>query len=347
MFAPNARAVHDDQKPWRRLLRDSRLQGAAHVEMADREPETMPPLLGWFEAATPREVLLRRLLIALRAPATPLAMAGRLLPGEGRRQIWFGFVSRFAFWRSVRSAMGRDRWLRMTRGVPILMYHAFGEDEERDRFVVSRRSFRRQLRLLALLRYRVVTFEQIVEGLRSFELPPRRAVAITIDDGYRDNAEVALPLLCRHGFPATIFLVSGCLDGVNDWSDGDALANRSMVSAEQARSLPGAGIEVGAHTRNHPALPELDEGSARREIEGSREDLEQLLGRPVRTFAYPYGRRNDSSAGLVREAGFLGACTVVPKLASPADDPMLVPRIEVRGGDSLRRFLAKLWFGGA
>lgn len=347
VFVPEARAVHDDQKPWRRLLRDSKLQGVAHVEMADREPETMPPLLGWFREATPREVALRRVLIALRLPAPLLAAAGRLLPGEGRRQIWFDFVSRFAFWRSVRAAMGRDRWLRTTRGVPILMYHAFSEGDEGDRFVVSKRSLRRQLRLLALLRYRVVSFGELVEELRSFELPPRRALAITIDDGYRDNVEVAMPLLRRHGFPATIFLVSKRLGAGNDWSDGDALAGRPMLSAEQACDLPAAAIEVGAHTRSHRALPELDDDSAGPEIQGSREDLEQLLGSPVRTFAYPYGRRDERSADLVRDSGFLGACTVVPKRAGPADDPMLVPRIEVRGSDSLRRFLTKLWFGGA
>lgn len=347
VFAPGARAVHDDQKPWRRLLRDSRLQGAAHVEMADREPETMPPLLGWFEAATPREVLLRRLLLALRVPAAALAIAGRLLPGEGRRQIWFDFVSRFAFWRSVRTAMGRDRWLRTTRGVPILMYHAFGEEDEGDRFVVSRRSFRLQLRILAALRYRAVTFEEIVAGLRNFELPPRRAVAITIDDGYRDNLEVALPLLRKHGFPATIFLVSGRFGASNDWSDGDALAGRPLVSADEARELPAADIEVGAHTRDHPSLPDLDERGASDQIRGSREDLEGLLDGPVSTFAYPYGRFGDREAEAVREAGFAGACTVVPRLAGPAEDPLRVPRIEVRSTDSPLRFLRKLWLGGA
>ncbi len=48
--------------------------------------------------------------------------------------------------------MSRERWLQSTRGVPVLMYHAFSDREEGDRYVLSRRSFTRQLRLLAALR---------------------------------------------------------------------------------------------------------------------------------------------------------------------------------------------------
>src|SRR5262249_34782552 len=162
---------------------------------AERRPETRPKLLGWFLETTPREVMLRRLLLALRLAPRALAPLGAAIPGTGRKGVWLGFVSRYCFWLGARAAMGRARRPQTTRGVPVLMYHAFSETDEGDRYVISRRSFASQLRLLAMLRYRVISFEELAQTLREGKPPPPRSVVLTIDDGYRDNLEIALPLL--------------------------------------------------------------------------------------------------------------------------------------------------------
>ncbi|MGE5335882.1 MAG: glycosyltransferase [Nitrososphaerota archaeon] len=342
-YLPGAVALHDDVKRRRSLLADSARQGAGHLELSAEHPEMRPRLLGWFLATSRREVALRRALLALRAPPGPLAALGALIPG--RRRVWFQFVSRYAYWRGVRRALDRDRWERLTRGVPVLMYHAFGERDEGDRFVVSRRAFARQLRLLRLLGYRGVEFGELVADLRAGRLPPRRAVAITIDDGYRDNLELAAPLLRRHGFPATVFVVTGRLGGVNDWSADGALHRRPMLEWEGAEGLERDGIRLGAHTRTHPALPGLPVERLDEELAGSREDLEARLGRPVGSFAYPYGELDDEVVEAARRAGFAAACTVEPRLARLDEDPLRVPRVEVRAGDSLRRFLLNVWLG--
>jgi GT2 family glycosyltransferase/peptidoglycan/xylan/chitin deacetylase (PgdA/CDA1 family) len=346
-YLPSANGVHVDHKGRRRLLADSAEQGAGYAELSEQRPAMRSHLLGWFTAATPRELLLRRAMLALRASPGLLAAAGRLLPGQGRKQIWFDFVSRFAFWRAARASMSRERWIRTTHGIPVLMYHAFGEEDEGDRYVVSRRAMARQMRLLALLRYRVVPFEQIARALRESELPPARALAITIDDGYRDNLEVAQPILAKRGFAATIFLVSRRIGGSCDWTDEGALKDRPLLSAAEIEALAGKGALFGAHTRNHCSLPDAADDEVIDEIRGSREDLERDLGKPVPTFAYPYGRLDERAVAAVREAGYAGACTVRPRLARLDDDPLLIPRIEVRAGDSLLRFAIKLWAGGA
>lgn len=346
-FLPEAKAVHDDQKGWRKLLADSRRQGAGQVALAERHPEMTAKLYGWFGATSRREVAVRRLLLALRVPAKALAPLGRLLPGEGRKEIWFHFVSRLAFWRAARKGLGAERWERVTRGVPVLMYHAFGERDEGDRYVISRRALSRQLRLLSLLGYRGVELAEVARCLREGRLPPRRAVAVTIDDGYLDNLEVAEPVLRRHGFPATVFLVSGKLGGVNDWTAEGALASRPLLSVSQARKLRERGIAIGAHTRTHPALPEEGDDAVREQIEGSRRDLEQALGGEISAFAYPFGRFEERAVSAAGEAGFGGACTVEPRLVSLLDDPLRMPRIEVRAGESLPRFLLNVWLGAA
>lgn len=346
-YLPQARALHDDCKSRARLIDDSFQQGARQRDLVHEHPDMEPYLYGWFLATSRREVALRRALLALRVPPRLLGRLGGLLPGSGRRRIWFHFVSRYAFWRGARSAVDRERWERLTRGVPVLMYHAFGERDEGDRYVISRRALSRQLRLLSLLGYRGVDFAEVARGLRERRLPPRRAVAITIDDGYLDNLEVAEPVLRRRGFPATVFLVSGKLGGVNDWTDEGALANRPLVTVEQARELRRRGISIGAHTRTHTALTEASDAGVRDEVGGSRQDLEEQLGEEVSTFAYPFGLFDERAVGVAGAVGFDGACTVEPRLVSPLDDPLRVPRIEVRAGESLPRFLLNIWLGSA
>lgn len=343
-FLPEAKAVHDDNKGWRQLLADSKRQGSGQVALVDRHPEMNPKLFGWFGSTSRREVAVRRLLLALRVPPGPLVTFGRLLPGAGRKEIWFHFVSRLAFWRAAREAMDAERWERTTRGVPVLMYHAFGTEDEGDRYVISRRALSRQLRLLKLLGYRGVEFAEVARCLRERRLPPRRAVAITIDDGYLDNLEVAAPVLRRHGFPATVFLVSGKLGGVNDWTADGALADRPLLAPEQVDELRERGIAIGAHTRRHPELPAQSDEAVREEVGGSREDLQPRFGE-VATFAYPFGLFDERAVAAAKEAGFEGACTVEPRLVSLLDDPLRVPRVEVRAGESLPRFLLNVWLG--
>jgi glycosyltransferase involved in cell wall biosynthesis/peptidoglycan/xylan/chitin deacetylase (PgdA/CDA1 family) len=342
---PAAGAMHEDEKPRARLIADVERYGAFCAEFAERRPDARPKLLGWFLDPTPRDVMLRRALLVLRVPPGLLASLGTLIPGAGRKQVWFGVVNRYVFWRGVRSAMSRKRWQQTTLGVPVLMYHAFSEGEEGDRYVISRRRFARQLRLLRALRYRVLGFEELARVLRKGEAPPPRSVVLTIDDGYADNLEIALPLLARHRAPATLFLVSQRLGGWNEWTTRGAVAKRPLLSIEEVERIRGKWVAIGAHTRTHPPLTEIEPERLEAEIGGSGEDLELQLGEPVQTFAYPYGKFDPEVVAAT--AGYTGACTVESRLARLGDNPLEIPRLEIRGSDTLPTFLRKLWFGGA
>jgi peptidoglycan/xylan/chitin deacetylase (PgdA/CDA1 family) len=284
----------------------------------------------WFDAAA-HELILRRALLALRIPPAVLDF------GPPR---WRAFVSRLAYWRSVRRRLTAEQWQQSTRGVPVLLYHAFGE--EPSRFVIPTRAFARQLRLLALLGYRVVPYGDLTSALRS----ESRTAVMTIDDGYADNGADAADMLERRGFGATVFVVTGRLGADNDWSDTPPLRGRPMLAADDLRRLRARGLEFGAHTRTHPALPDLDDAVLAEEIDSSRSELESALGEPVRSFAYPYGRVDERAVAAVRRAGFVSACTTEPRPARVDDDPFLIPRIEIKRADSLPRFLLKVWFGG-
>ncbi len=330
----------------RQLLAEREHEGAAHAELANRRPAMTPGLLGWFADAAPREVILRRSVLTLRARPSLLAALGRLVPGEERKQQWFTFVSNCAYWAPVRERLTRDEWKQLARGVPVLLYHAFSEHDESNRFVISERVFARQMRLLSLLGFKVLPYNAFAELIRDGRLPPPRTAVLTIDDGYADNGEIAATILERHGFGATIFLVSGRLGAVNDWSDAAPLRGRELLSVSQIDSLRKRGIEFGAHTRTHACLPDVADETVADEVESSRWDLEEVLGIPVRTFAYPYGRLDDRAIAAVERTGFVGACTTDPRLARLDDNPLLIPRIEIRRRDPLWRFLRKVWFGG-
>ena len=344
-YLPRAEAVHDDEKPRERLLSDIAGFGSFAAEFADRHPETRAKLFGWFGHAEPREAFLRHLLLGLRFPPAALATLGRWIPGGGR-QLWYDFIARYAFWLAARRSMGRRAWQETTGGVPVLMYHAFTETGERDRFVAPARSFSRQMKLLKALRYRTISLEQLAQALRQGAPLPRRSVAITIDDGYTDSFEIARPILRRLGFSATLFPVSGMLGTGSDWNSEGAAKDREILSPDQVRQLRGEGFDVGAHTRSHCRLPALTEEQATEEVEGSRADLEGVLGAPVATFAYPYGEFDDAAVGIVGRAGFAGACTTQTRICRPGDDPLRIPRLEIMGSDTIRNFLRKLWFGG-
>ncbi len=113
-YLPDAKGVHNDGKRSPRMLEDAARQGAMHLELAHRHPERAPRLLSWGDRAGPKELTLRRLLIALHVPPRLLAPLGRLVPGSERELLWYSIVRRYAFWRRVRQEVDRPEWRSLT-----------------------------------------------------------------------------------------------------------------------------------------------------------------------------------------------------------------------------------------
>ena len=347
VYLAEARGRQVEDKNTRALAAAFERSGAAWFALYTRHPGMLGPLLGEFNVARRREVLLRRLLLALDLPTTLLASVGRVLPGRNAATKWHFFLHRYSYWRGVRrSIRDRDTWRRLTSGTPILMYHAFAVDGEApSRYVVSPRRFAAQLRWLRRLGFQPLTLEEYLAYRREDRLPPARAVVLTIDDGYRDACTVAAPILRQYGCSATIFLVTQAVGRTNDWSAREELAGRPLLSWSDIRAMQSATVQFGAHTRTHPLLPSIPPARARDEIVGSRLDLEREIGRAITTFAFPYGASDPTIEAVVRESGLLGACGAKAGLNHPATSPFRLRRVAVHGTDSLGRFLVKLWLG--
>jgi len=193
----------------------------------------------------------------------------------------------------------------------ILMYHGI-EDVPHDphNLCVTPSRFAKQMTWLAERGLRGVSIETLVAAMRVRQ--ERGLVGITFDDGYVNVLQNAVPELLRHGFTATMFIVSGRLGGTNEW---DAEPEWPLLSAQQVAEVATAGMEIGSHGATHVRLPGLDADRLEAEVGGSRSKLSELLGSPIRGFAYPYGIMDDPVRNAVQDAGYDYACSVTTRIA--------------------------------
>jgi peptidoglycan/xylan/chitin deacetylase (PgdA/CDA1 family) len=169
----------------------------------------------------------------------------------------------------------------------------------------------------------------------------RDAVAISIDDGFADAGQNAAPALLAHGLPATLFVPSGYVGGSSRWLRGED-GERPMLSWAALSDLAQDGFEIGSHGRLHLAADVNPSALVRRDARASRIELEDRLGREVRSFAYPFGYHAASSRCAVRGAGFAQACAVGDLAARADDDRWALPRLQVRGGTTPEALLAMI-----
>ena len=174
-------------------------------------------------------------------------------------------------------ASGFDALLLRDRAVVVAFHRVHDDAGASDSLTVGVRTFERYCRYFKR-RFRVVPLRDLVDRLAEGRLVGRE-LAITFDDGYRDNFENAAPVLERLSLPATFFVVTQWMgtDVVPFWDERRGVRHPWMTWAE-VRSLHRRGFEIGVHTRTHVDLGTLSGGQAADEIPGARRELEWQLG---------------------------------------------------------------------
>lgn len=222
--------------------------------------------------------------------------------------------------------------------VTVLFYHRVADQHpndwtiSNDRFLAQMEWIRHRFEIISL-----IEAQQRIAGDQSSD----PAVCITFDDGYADNCETALPWLLDHDVPFTYFVATDHVRSGEPFPHDEA-AQVPLVpnSVEQIRELAAAGVEIGAHTRSHCDLGQLDDEQALHdEIVGSKRDLEELIERPVRYFAFPFGLPQNLSSAAFRtafRAGYWGVCSAYGGYNVPGDDAFHLQR--VHGDPSWARF---------
>ena len=225
---------------------------------------------------------------------------------------------------------GLHRLLMGGRGV-VVAFHRVDDRVRGSPIGCSRGEFARYLDFFAR-HFRVVALSDLVARLAEGR-SVRGRLAVTFDDGYRDNFTVAAPMLRERGLPACFF-VSTALVGsrAQPWWDAEFGARAEWMTWDQVRALHAQGFEIGAHTVTHADLAAVSGDEAEREIAGARERLERELGAPVTLFSYPYGaphRISDENRRRVARAGFRCCLSAYGGTVAPGDDPFRLKRAPV------------------
>jgi peptidoglycan/xylan/chitin deacetylase (PgdA/CDA1 family) len=177
--------------------------------------------------------------------------------------------------------------------------------------------------------------------------PPRRLAFITFDDGFADNAEIALPIMLRHGFRPILFILPALIDaGELCWENlgVDRRRYADMLRAltwDQVDEMCAAGAEFGAHSMTHPDLPRLGDAELVHELEASRAAVAAHCGECT-SLAYPFGRWDLRVASAAVSAGFRYGFALRSS-AARATTPMSIPRLAVDHRDDRARLAVKVF----
>jgi peptidoglycan/xylan/chitin deacetylase (PgdA/CDA1 family) len=227
-------------------------------------------------------------------------------------------------------------------------------------------------------RFAFTTLDVVVDAVLTgdWSAVPPRACVVTFDDGHRGNYDL-LPVFRRHGLRPTIYLCSGVVATRRRfwfqqpvWSSWDEAESYKVLRTarrlealkrdfdfEPAREYPDEPrqtlsraeieemapfVDFQAHTRFHPVLPLCTDDEALDEIAGSKRELEELLGRPCRHFAYPNGDYGDRDVEIVRRAGFASARTVDLGWARRGSDPLRLKAFGITDDASIDKLAAQL-----
>jgi peptidoglycan/xylan/chitin deacetylase (PgdA/CDA1 family) len=220
--------------------------------------------------------------------------------------------------------------------VPILMYHVLAAAKTgapyADLYVLPT-EFEAQMDYLSRSGYQAVTLQRLYDHWHKVDATPwpARPIIISFDDGLRNQAQVAGPILAARGWPGVLNLVVDHYRQVP-----------SSITLARVRRLAAAGWEIDSHTVTHRDLTTLTDAQLTDEVANSRADLQTDLGAPVNFFCYPSGRHDQRTVAAVRAAGYLAATTTEEGLASSADQSFELPRVRVHAHESVQQFAASL-----
>ncbi len=218
--------------------------------------------------------------------------------------------------------------------VPILLYHHIAVSPIGSRYYVPPDKFESELKLLHDWGYTTITTSQLVQAITQGASLPPRPMLITFDDGNEDNYTTAFPLMQKYGFTGVVYIVVQYMN------------QPKYMTVDQIKQMAAAGWEVGSHSETHRDLPSSPD-AMRYEIVQSRQDLEDRLGVPVLTFAYPFGVENGAAGDYAHFAGYIAAMGASGYTWDQGKGNLFVlQRCEIKGSDDAKSFTRFLpWLG--
>lgn len=147
--------------------------------------------------------------------------------------------------------------------------------------------------------YEFVSMEEVAERMKGKN--GKKFVAVTLDDGYANNYEVAYPIFKKFNVPFCIYICRGMITGERK---EDNIEHYQMMSIEQLKQLDKESLcTLGGHTNSHVRLSTLSKELQTQEIYGCKLWLEDILGHTIKDYAFPYGDYNANSLSILSECG--------------------------------------------
>lgn len=215
---------------------------------------------------------------------------------------------------------------------PALLYHKISKPRRDSRirgaFTPPQR-FRRQMGYLKKQGFNFYTASELIKHFQTEGRFPHRSIALTFDDGWKDNYTNAFPVLRDLGIKATIFIIPESI-GKMSTAATTLAGDRGYphLSREEILEMADAGIEFGSHTMSHQWLNEIPESEVKREIETAKREIESLVQKPCWTIAYPAGYFSDTARRVARDVGHIAAFSTIYG-PTEAVDLFALNRVEV------------------
>ncbi|HUO87063.1 MAG TPA: polysaccharide deacetylase family protein [Thermoanaerobaculia bacterium] len=181
--------------------------------------------------------------------------------------------------------------------------------------------------------FSTVTLATAAASWHSGRKLPAKSLVLTFDDACSCFLEHALPVLAAHDATATVFAVAGLVGADNAWDRAAGERHERLMDGAALAEVAATGCEVGSHGRTHRDLSRLEGAGLDAEVAGSKRLLEGLLGRPVTTLAWPYGRTSVAARRRARDAGYQAAVAIHDHAGAVAGDPWALPRQPLRPGE--------------
>jgi peptidoglycan/xylan/chitin deacetylase (PgdA/CDA1 family) len=219
----------------------------------------------------------------------------------------------------------------------ILMYHSVDDNDVF--FTVSSENFEKQLQYIKSKRFTTLKLSELVRRLKDRE-NISNCIALTFDDGYKDNYTNALGLLKKYDMPATIFLTTGDIETKSKMNE---TKNLLMLSESEIDEMYESNlVEFMPHTVSHPRLSKISDSAAENEMEQSRNYIEGRLSTEANIFAYPSGIFDDKHVEMLKKNDWIGAVTVKEGLVTPESDLFQLPRVSIDSSTTFLQFEGKL-----
>ena len=219
--------------------------------------------------------------------------------------------------------------------IPILLYHyvEYVQDKKdtiRQSLNIPPYVFASQIETLKNAGYNFVTTSDVAKAINGGSKLPQNPVVLTFDDGYMDFYTDVFPILKKENVRAEEYIIS------------DFLNRPNFMFTFQVKDIARSGlVEIGAHTEDHVWLKGMPKKRAELQIFQSREVIEKITGRPVLSFAYPYGAFDQQTIELTREAGYTNAVSTIPGIEDNKNNEYYMYRIRpgYRTGKELLNYL--------